>query len=180
MTPTNHAPMWYALRIKPQAEARADRRLSELGFTSFYAHEVRELRRHPHAKAKITITLPLLRGYALAAHDGSADWFRRLTDATWQSGADRIVKSIIGTDGIPSPIHQAAVDRLAAQSGKLRSLDPPKLSIGQRVRIASGPMADLAGRVEAVRGAKVRMMLGMMGHEKPVTVPRSLLVPIGQ
>lgn len=180
MTTTQDAPMWFALRIKPQAEARAHRRLSDLGFVSIFAHEIRELRRHRHAKAKIKITVPLLSGYALAAHDGSEGWFRRITDATWLAGSDRIVKGIIGCGGIPTPISQAAIDRLAAVSGVLRSLDPPPLTIGQRVRIASGPLENLTGKVEAVRGAKVRMRLGLLGSDKPATVDRSLLVPLSQ
>lgn len=177
---TTDAPLWFALRIKPQAEARAHHRLSDLGFTSFFAHEVREIRRHRHnSKIKTTITVPLLSGYALAAHDGRDDWWRRLTDATWLAGSDRIVKAFIGCGGIPTPISQAAIDRLAAVSGVLRSLDPPALTIGQRVRIASGPLENVVGKIEEVRGAKIRMRLGLF-NDRPATVDRSLLVPLSQ
>jgi len=156
---------WFALRIPPQKEQAAHEILTSRGFTSFFAHEVREVARHRHrSKTRELKTFPLLHGYALAEHDGSPDWWHRILSL-------QVVKGVIGVGGRPLPIRRWAIDRLARRSGATRLLPSPKpISAGQMARLLDGPFAGHTGRVVECRGAKARLLLGLLGSEREAEV----------
>lgn len=173
--------MWYAFRTTPQKELAAHEALTKAGFTSLFAHEIREqkTRRHVKAAAKvIPRTIPLLPGYALACHetDDPLDyWLYRLMRLTIYGGPMRgtipIARSVVGCNGRPTPIPQWAIDNLAARSGVVFQLPKSKpITAGSSARIKLGPLAGHTVKVEAIRGQQARVLLGILGSTREITV----------
>jgi transcriptional antiterminator RfaH len=53
------------------------------------------------------------------------------------------------------------------------------LGVGDRVRVLTGPFADLVGELARIDGvARVTVLLRLLGGEVPVSVPRVALMPV--
>lgn len=162
--------MWYAYRTAPQRERHAYEAVIGAGITALHPIERLEVRRRsPRHRSKITtvITKPLLPGYGLAMHDGLPDWWHRMARLTMyggpQTGQVSVVKSFVGTEGVPVEIPQQAIDHLAELSGRLQEIrKAPALRAGSKAQIIAGPMLGEQVRVEQVRGNNARVLLGLM------------------
>jgi hypothetical protein len=138
------------------------------------------VKRSRHVKAtKIEPrTIPLLTGYALARHDTDEPldyWFARLFSLTMyggpMTGQVPVARSVIGVSGRPWPIPSRSVDELAARSGVVFQLPTSKpITAGSPARLTIGPFAGHTVRVEAVRGQQARVLLGILGSTREITV----------
>jgi transcription antitermination factor NusG len=93
-------------------------------------------------------------------------------------GTIRVSRLFSGQEGRPVAVPVGVVESLIERSdGQVTRLDSDLVS-GQRVRILSGPFANLAGTLARLDDAgRVRVLLEMMGTEIPVTLYRSALAP---
>ena len=58
------------------------------------------------------------------------------------------------------------------------SLARETLGLGDRVRVLSGPFADLVGELTRIDGAgRVTVLLQLLGGEVPVSIARAALLP---
>lgn len=97
----------------------------------------------------------------------------------WLSVRSTVGVSLLFTqNGRPVPVPVGTVESLLQYSdGRLTRLDYG-LAEGQRVRILSGPFADLVGTLEQLDEAgRVKVLLEMMGTAVPVALDRAVLAP---
>lgn len=173
--------MWFAFRTQAQREATAHDALTTAGITSLFPHEVREVRpfRHRHKPAKTkTVRRPLLVGYALCRYNGGEPldyWFSRIFGLVMYGGPQRghvqIVRSVVGINGQPMPIPQHAVEHLTALCGIKQELPQTKpIKAGEPAKLKLGPFAGHTVKVETVRGEQARVLLGILGSTREITV----------
>jgi len=160
---------WFLVHTQPKSERRADWHLGAQGFRTYLPQFRKTIR---HARQLRTVEAPLFPRYLFVILDLERD--------RWLSVRSTIGVSRLFTtqDGRPVPVPVGIVEALIEQShGSLTRLDAGLVK-GQRVRILSGPFADLLGTLERLDEAgRVRVLLEMMGTVVPVRLHRSALAP---
>lgn len=157
---------WYCFRVKPQKEMAVKELMTRLGFRVAVPTEVKWRRQNRYQKRK-PVEYPKLTGYVLIKFDDEPPWyflFHRL----------RCVHSVVGNGGHPTPISEKAIGNLGRAMTDTRKSFAP----GERARIAEGmdhPMEGYAGRVEAIRGEKAKMILEFLGSQREVEIPVDIL-----
>jgi len=146
---------WYAVRTKPSQEDRVYSRLTEVGLEAFLPR-IRVRRKHRGVGA-IRVE-PLFPGYLFISIS--------LTPRVWDTVRwTRGVRTIVGCDGVPSPIPEETIalikERLGAD-GVMQS--NASYAPGDRVRIREGPFAGLVGVLERPlsRAGRVRVLLQIL------------------
>ena len=96
-----------------------------------------------------------------------------LTDDSWQ-----LVKNTPGVTGFvgaaqnPVPLNQAEVDRLLHRETAERPRTRAQFSIGESVKVVSGPLSDFSGEISEINedAAKLKVLVSIFGRETPVEV----------
>jgi transcription antitermination factor NusG len=115
----------------------------------------------------------MLVGYVLCRFDSEPPWYL-LFDRL------RCVRSVVGFGGQPTPISETSIGALLKRQGEIvphaRSLNTRRsFGPGDDVRIALGGFRGYEGKVEAVRGAKARMILEFLGSRREIDIPLEAL-----
>jgi len=77
-------------------------------------------------------------------------------------------------------VPRGVVENLLQQSDGDQIRLGADLRAGQRVRLLSGPFADLIGKIERLDGSeRVRVLLELMSTSVPIAVDRTAVVPVG-
>lgn len=144
--------------------------MARRGLTAHVPYEVKHYRRYGQKK-RTERKYPVLTGYVLLPTIGEPPWSRIF--------ALDVVKSVVGFAGVPAPIPDKAIRglfQLAAQNvPTTRSLNKG-FRAGDRAIVKCGPLADLVVKVEAVKGERARVLLGLLGSEdRAIDVPVSVL-----
>jgi len=160
---------WFVARVHPHRESTAQLNLHRLGFRSFAPRVRRTVR---HARKIRNVLSPLFPSYIFLILDLSRDRWR-CVNSTFG-----VASLIMGVEQ-PIPVPQGIVETLVAateSSGTVR-LDSD-LEIGQKVRILSGPFAEIFCRLVHLddRG-RVRVLLEFMGSEVSARLDRSCVAP---
>ena len=81
--------------------------------------------------------------------------------------------------GFPLPVQHGVVESLQASCGADGHLQlADRLAVGERVRVLSGPFADMVGKLARLDGGgRVQVLLQLLGGEVAVTVARAALMP---
>jgi len=140
---------WYALRTKSRHEHIAARYLKALGYEEFlptYAS-----RRQWHDRVKV-VELPLFSGYLFCRIDA-----RALNPVLSAPGVVGVVR--FGSAPMPVPAEEIEAVRKVLQSGLMAS-PCPWLKEGMRVKIRSGPLKGIQGRLEKIR-SNYRLVLSV-------------------
>jgi transcription antitermination factor NusG len=169
---------WFAFRVTPQKEKAAHEALERAGIRSLFAHERHEIRKTRHKRHDTTIVdRPLLTGYALAyCDDARLDyWLQRVFSLMMYAGPQRghvsIVRSVVGINGQPYAIPPWAISHLMNLTGALRPVAKPKsVTVGQSASLKVGPFAGHTVKVEAIKGQQARVLLGILGSTREITV----------
>lgn len=169
---------WYAFRVTPQKEKAAHEALDRAGIRSLFVHERHEVRKTRHKRHDTTIIdRPLLTGYALAyCDDAKLDyWLQRVFSLTLYAGPQRghvsIVRSVVGVNGKPYAIPSWAISHLMSLTGALPTQEKPKpITAGTSASLKVGPFAGHVVKVEAIRGQQARVLLGILGSTREITV----------
>ena len=160
---------WFLVYALPKSERKAEFHLGAQGFRTFLPQIQKTIR---HARQLRTVCAPLFPRYLFVRLDLDRD--------RWLS-----VRSTIGVahlfthhDGQPVPVPRGVVEALLERSdGNLVRLGT-ELIVGQRIRLLSGPFAELVGKVERLDDAgRVRVLLELMGTPIPISVHRSAVAP---
>lgn len=80
------------------------------------------------------------------------------------------ITGFVGIDNVPTPLPQKEVDAVMAFSKQSAPKFQASFSVGEAIRIAEGPFADLLGTVNTIdesRG-KVEVLVSIFGRETPV------------
>ena len=96
-----------------------------------------------------------------------------MNDDTWQ-----LVKNTPGVTGFvgsrdkPLPLSKAEVDRLMHRETAERPRTRAQFSIGESVKVISGPLADFSGEIAEINedAAKLKVLVSIFGRETPVEV----------
>jgi transcriptional antiterminator NusG len=96
-----------------------------------------------------------------------------LNESTWD-----VVKGTPGVTGFvgpqnkPVPLSQPEVDRLLKREAAERPRTRAQFSIGESVKVVSGPLSDFSGEISEVMddAAKLRVLVSIFGRETPVEV----------
>ena len=154
---------------RPKGEATARLNLAAQGFRAFLPQVRKTVR---HARQLRTVRAPLFPRYLFVELDLARD--------RWLS-----IRSTIGvanlftsSEGQPIPVPRGVVEALLAQcDGDIVRLSVD-LKPGQRVRLLSGPFADLIGTIERLDSdGRVRMLLELMRTAAPIIVDSSAVAP---
>jgi transcription elongation factor/antiterminator RfaH len=161
---------WYLVHTQPKKDLQARMHLHVQGFRTFVPQYLRTIR---HARKLRTERAPLFPSYLFVILDLERD--------RWLSVRSTIgVSYLVGSrenrpDAVPHGVVEALIDQVDASNLMVFS---DGLEKGQKVRIASGPFADLIGTLDSLNDAgRVRLLLDMMGSEIAITLPRSAILP---
>jgi transcription elongation factor/antiterminator RfaH len=160
---------WYVVATLPQREANARMQLEAQGFRTFLPRYAKTIR---HARKLTTVSAPFFPRYLFIVLDLGRDRWRSV------NGTFGVAHLVMG-NGFPVPVQHGVVEGLLAccsADGHLQLAD--RLVIGERVRLLSGPFADMIGRLARLDGGgRVQVLLQLLGSEVAVSVARAALMP---
>ena len=163
-------PRWYAVHCQPHRESAAAAHLANQDFSVFLPQQEKTRR---HARKIEKVRRPFFPSYLFIQLDiGRERW--RCVNSTF--GVIRIVSQ----NERPAPAPRGVVEELMAacdEDGILRW--KTAFSLGQKVRVVSGPLTELVGELDQLTDAdRVRVLLDIMGGRTRVVLPRDYLVPV--
>ena len=140
---------WFAVWTRSRHERTAFEQLIDRGIEAFLPTMPRWSRWKDRKKK---IDWPLFPGYCFARFDGA----ERLPILK----CDGVV-TIVGTDGVPSPIPPVEIDSIRVLIESELSYDPcPLIKEGEMVEVKSGPLKGVVGRLVR-KGAHARLILSV-------------------
>ncbi len=158
---------WFVVRSLPRQEAKAEYNLRHQGFRTFLPRIPKTTR---HARKLRHVLAPLFPGYMFVIIAPDRDRWRAINSTIG-------VASMIMACERPLPVPGGVVDRIiecVCQDGILRGYD--ELVEGQRVRLLSGPFAEMIGNLERLDpNGRVKVLLDIMGGAVPAYVDRAAL-----
>jgi transcription termination/antitermination protein NusG len=96
-----------------------------------------------------------------------------LSDDSWQlvKGTPGVT-GFVGPQNKPVPLSQGEVDRLLKREQAERPRTRAQFSIGESVKVVSGPLSDFSGEISEVMddASKLRVLVSIFGRETPVEV----------
>src|SRR3954468_22766757 len=165
------SPRWFLVYARPRSESKARLNLAAQGFRTFLPQIRKTVR---HARQLRTTKVPLFPRYLFVELDLGRD--------RWLSIRSTIGVSSLFTssEGQPVPVPRGIVETLLERcDGELVTLNMD-LKAGQRVRLLSGPFADLIGKIERLDSlSRVRVLLELMSSAVPITVDVTAVAPAG-
>jgi transcription termination/antitermination protein NusG len=96
-----------------------------------------------------------------------------LTDDSWGLVKNTPgVTGFVGAQNKPVPLSQPEVDRLLNRETAERPRTRAQFSIGESVKVISGPLADFSGEIAEINedAAKLKVLVSIFGRETPVEV----------
>ncbi len=116
---------------------------------------------------KVTVEKRTMPGYVLVNMD--------LNDDSWGlvKGTPGVT-GFVGPQNKPVPLSQVEVDRLLHRDAEpgARPRARAQFSIGESVKVVSGPLSDFSGEISEVNedGARLKVLVSIFGRETPVEV----------
>jgi transcriptional antiterminator NusG len=82
------------------------------------------------------------------------------------------VTGFVGSAQKPVPLSQVEVDRLMNRETAERPRTRAQFSIGESVKVVSGPLSDFSGEISEINedAAKLKVLVSIFGRETPVEV----------
>ena len=82
------------------------------------------------------------------------------------------VTGFVGASQKPVPLSQTEIDRLLNREAAERPRTRAQFSIGESVKVVSGPLSDFSGEVSEINedAAKLKVLVSIFGRETPVEV----------
>jgi transcriptional antiterminator NusG len=124
--------------------------------------QVTEINKDGHKEPKEKRTMP---GYVLVNME--------MTDDSWGLVKNTPgVTGFVGSRNKPIPLSKVEVDRLLHRETAERPRTRAQFSIGESVKVISGPLADFSGEIAEINedAAKLKVLVSIFGRETPVEV----------
>jgi transcriptional antiterminator NusG len=82
------------------------------------------------------------------------------------------VTGFVGASNKPVPLGQQEIDRLLNRETAERPRTRAQFSIGESVKVVSGPLSDFSGEISEINedAAKLKVLVSIFGRETPVEV----------
>lgn len=167
MTQVSNA-LWFVAQLRPQGLARALAHLDNQGFRTFapelYATTVR-------AGVSRQTRKPLFPGYLFVSFDPTTPGWGAINNTRG------IARVILSDPYKPLPLPSALIAGLQARCDESGLLLPPAdLEVGDRIRVLSGPFADLITTIETLPDQqRIGMLIDLMGRKVRMSVSRDLV-----
>ena len=160
---------WYVGYTQPNREFRAQTQLAAQGFRAFPPRYRRIVR---HARKHVTACAPFFPRYLFVALDLSQDQWRSVNGTI---GVTSLVMDGASPRAVPRGVIESLVN-VSDENGFMNLGDALKL--GERVRVLTGPFADLVGELIRIDGARrARVLLQLLGGAVAASIDRGDLVP---
>lgn len=155
---------WYVAYTKPHREEGAQKQLEAQGFQTFLPRYRKTIR---HARRLTTVSAAFFPRYLFVALDVHRHAWRSV------NGTFGVV-SLLMDDVFPRPVHRGVVKSLyqaCDDDGFLHA--GGSLELGDRVRVLSGPFAELIGELIRIDGdRRVQVLLRLMGGVVRTSIDR--------
>ena len=114
---------------------------------------------------KITVEKRTMPGYVLVNME--------LNDDSWQlvKGTPGVT-GFVGASNDPVPLTQPEVDRLLHREVAQKVATKAQFSIGESVKVISGPLSDFSGEISEINqdASRLKVLVSIFGRETPVEV----------
>jgi transcription termination/antitermination protein NusG len=114
---------------------------------------------------KVTVEKRTMPGYVLVNME--------LSDDSWQlvKGTPGVT-GFVGASNEPVPLTQPEVDRLLHREVAQKVATKAQFSIGESVKVISGPLSDFSGEISEVQSEaqKLKVLVSIFGRETPAEV----------
>jgi transcriptional antiterminator NusG len=82
------------------------------------------------------------------------------------------VTGFVGASNEPVPLTQSEVDRLLHREVAVRERTKAKFTIGESVKVISGPLSDFSGEISEINedASRLKVLVSIFGRETPVEV----------
>jgi transcriptional antiterminator RfaH len=160
---------WYVVHTLPACERRARTQLENQGFRTFLPRRHKTVR---HARKLTNVEAAFFPRYLFVVLD--------LTRDRWRS-----VNGTFGVAGLvmqgeqPHPVPYGIVETLLASTDAHGMLQlGQKLKVGAPIRLAVGPFAEQLAILDRMDDSgRIRVLLGILGRQVPVSTHRSNALP---
>lgn len=161
---------WYVVRTLRAREVLAESHLRNQGFQNFLPLQRITVRRARKFHSK---EAPVFPGYLFVSLDLGWDRWRAVNATVG-------VAYLISVRDRPVPVPRGLVEKLQLVYPSPDQQDlAPDLAPGDRVRVVSGPLAELFGQLQEIDGAgRVKILLDVMGREALVWTKAGSLLPV--
>ena len=114
---------------------------------------------------KVSVEKRTMPGYVLVNMD--------LNEDSWQvvKGTPGVT-GFVGASNEPVPLTQSEVDRLLHREVAVRERKKATFSIGESVKVISGPLSDFSGEISEMNedASRLKVLVSIFGRETPVEV----------
>ena len=82
------------------------------------------------------------------------------------------VTGFVGASNQPVPLSQGEIDRLLHREAAERPRTRAQFSIGESVKVVSGPLSDFSGEISEINedAGRLKVLVSIFGRETPVEV----------
>lgn len=163
------SPRWYVIYTHPKQEDRAESNLRAWGVETFNI-KVREGRFNQYSGARSYVTKPLFSRYIFARFEAS----KLLHKVYFTRG----VNSVVSFDSRPTPVDDDIINLMRSRMGSDGFVQiGEQLSVGDKVMIKSGPMANLVGvfERELKDTDRVSILLTAINYQGRVVIESELI-----
>ena len=114
---------------------------------------------------KIQVERRTMPGYVLVNMDLNEDSWTLVKGTPGVTG-------FVGAQQKPVPLSQAEIDRLLNRETAERPRTRAQFSIGESVKVVSGPLSDFSGEIAEINedASKLKVLVSIFGRETPVEV----------
>jgi transcriptional antiterminator NusG len=114
---------------------------------------------------KVSVEKRTMPGYVLVNMDLNEDSWSLVKNTPGVTG-------FVGASQEPVPLTQAEVDRLLHREVAVRTPTRAQFSIGESVKVISGPLSDFSGEISEINedAGKLKVLVSIFGRETPVEV----------
>jgi transcriptional antiterminator NusG len=114
---------------------------------------------------KITVEKRTMPGYVLVNMELNEDSWGLVKGTPGVTG-------FVGASNDPVPLTQMEVDRLLHKEVAVRERTRAQFSIGESVKVISGPLSDFSGEISEINedAGKLKVLVSIFGRETPVEV----------
>lgn len=155
---------WYVVNTQPHQESRAELNLCRQGF-EVWVPRIRRARRH--ARRIDSVLAPLFPSYLFVRLDLHVQSWRVI------NGTFGVVRLLCNGD-MPLAAPDGLVEEIKQRRDESGTvvLPPRHLAIGEAVRVALGPFADLEGLFQEMSGRdRVVLLFNLLGRKVRASVP---------
>jgi transcriptional antiterminator NusG len=114
---------------------------------------------------KVTVEKRTMPGYVLVNMDLNEDSWSLVKGTPGVTG-------FVGASNEPVPLTQDEVNRLLHREAEVRPRSRAQFSIGESVKVISGPLSDFSGEISEVNedAQRLKVLVSIFGRETPVEV----------